>query len=81
MERSALPEAKERLRHNTDEALSRGAFGVPTMFLDGEMFFGFESFPEIEAFARGEDPVAKRLDLVERWAKLPAAATRPKAAG
>jgi 2-hydroxychromene-2-carboxylate isomerase len=81
MDRAALPEAKERLRHNTDEALSRGAFGVPTMFLDGEMFFGFDSFPEVEAFARGEDPVAKRVDLVERWAKLPAAATRPKAAG
>jgi 2-hydroxychromene-2-carboxylate isomerase len=77
--RSALPEAKERLRYNTDEALSRGAFGVPTMFLGGEMFFGFDSFPEIEAFARGEDPAAKRSDLVERWAKLPAAATRPKA--
>ena len=81
MDRSATPEAKERLRRNTDEALSRGAFGVPTMFIEGEMFFGFDSFPEIEAFARGEDPVAKRTDLVERWATLPAAATRPKAAG
>jgi 2-hydroxychromene-2-carboxylate isomerase len=80
MERSAMPEAKERLRRHTDEALARGAFGVPTMFLEGEMFFGFDSFPELEAFARGEDPVAKRTDLVERWAKLPAAATRPKAA-
>jgi 2-hydroxychromene-2-carboxylate isomerase len=79
VERSALPDAKERLRRNTDEALARGAFGVPTMFLGGEMFFGFDSFSEIEALARGDDPVAKRADLIERWTKLPAAATRPKA--
>ena len=81
LERSATADAKERLRRNTDEALARGAYGVPTMFLEGEMFFGFDSFPDLEAFARGEDPAAKRPDLVERWAKLPAAATRPKAAG
>jgi 2-hydroxychromene-2-carboxylate isomerase len=76
---SATAEAKERLRRNTDDALARGAFGVPTMYVGGEMFFGFNSFPEIETFVRGDDPVAKRADLVERWTKLPAAATRPKA--
>jgi 2-hydroxychromene-2-carboxylate isomerase len=75
-----VPAAKERLRVNTEEALARGAFGVPTMFIDGEMFFGFDSFPEIEAFLRGDDPVAKRHDIVEQWTTLPAAATRPKAA-
>jgi 2-hydroxychromene-2-carboxylate isomerase len=79
--RASEPEAKERLRRNTDEALARGAFGVPTMFIDGEMFFGFDSFPAIEAFVRGEDPVAKHRDLIEQWAKLPASAARPKAAG
>jgi 2-hydroxychromene-2-carboxylate isomerase len=77
--RASAPEAKERLRRNTEEALARGAFGVPTMFVEGEMFFGFDSFPEIEAFVRGEDPVAKHQDLVERWATLPVAAARPKA--
>ncbi|HEY3594443.1 MAG TPA: 2-hydroxychromene-2-carboxylate isomerase [Polyangiaceae bacterium] len=73
---AVTPEAKERLRHNTDEALARGAFGVPTMFVDGEMFFGFDSFPAIEAFARGEDPVRQHADMVSRWATLPATATR-----
>jgi 2-hydroxychromene-2-carboxylate isomerase len=73
------PEAKERLRRNTDEALARGAFGVPTLFVQGEMFFGFDSFPELEAFLRGEDPAARNAELIERWAKLPSSATRPKA--
>jgi 2-hydroxychromene-2-carboxylate isomerase len=75
---SNTPETKERLRRNTDDALARGAFGVPTMFIEGEMFFGFDSFPAIETFVRGDDPAAKRRDLVERWATLPAAAVRPQ---
>jgi 2-hydroxychromene-2-carboxylate isomerase len=74
----AAIEGKERLRRNTDEALARGAFGVPTLFVDGEMFFGFDSFPAIEAFLRGEDPAAKGTALVEKWATLPASATRPQ---
>jgi 2-hydroxychromene-2-carboxylate isomerase len=31
---------KGRLRENTDEALARGAFGAPTIFIGDEMFFG-----------------------------------------
>jgi hypothetical protein len=79
MDLASAPEAKERLRRNTDEAIARGVFGVPTLFVQGEMFFGFDSFPEIEAFLRGEDPVVRNAELIERWAKLPASATRPKA--
>lgn len=74
--RATEPEAKEQLRRRTDEAIARGVFGVPTLFVDGEMFFGFDSFPDVEAFLRGEDPVASRRDLVERWMNVPAAATR-----
>jgi len=31
---------KQRLRVTTEEAVERGAFGAPTFFVDGEMFFG-----------------------------------------
>jgi 2-hydroxychromene-2-carboxylate isomerase len=34
------PEVKTRLIAITDEAVSRGVFGAPTMFVGGEMFFG-----------------------------------------
>jgi len=34
------PEVKARLRATTDEAVARGAFGAPTMFVGDEMFFG-----------------------------------------
>jgi 2-hydroxychromene-2-carboxylate isomerase len=34
------PEVKQRLITLTDEAVSRGVFGAPTMFVGGEMHFG-----------------------------------------
>lgn len=33
-------EVKDRLRATTDEAVARGVFGAPTMFVGKEMFFG-----------------------------------------
>jgi len=48
--RIAAPEAKAALRANTDEAIARGAFGVPTFFLDGEdMYFGQDRLPVLRA--------------------------------
>jgi len=76
LERATNAEAKDRLRHNTESALARGAFGVPTLFMDGEMFFGFDSFSALEACARGEDPVARQPDMLARWRDLPVAARR-----
>jgi len=40
---------KDELRKNTDEAVSRGAFGAPTFFVGDEMFFGNDRFAFIEA--------------------------------
>lgn len=34
------PANKAWLKHETDAALARGVFGVPTFFIDDEMFFG-----------------------------------------
>ncbi len=31
---------KDELRANTDEAVERGAFGAPTFFVDGELYWG-----------------------------------------
>ncbi len=45
------PATKQLLRDATDEAVARGAFGSPTIFLHGrdseEMFFGSDRFPLI----------------------------------
>jgi 2-hydroxychromene-2-carboxylate isomerase len=36
----ASPAVKERLKANTEKAVERGAFGVPTFFVGEEMFWG-----------------------------------------
>lgn len=45
-------EAKDRLRQNTEEAVARGAFGAPTLFVGDEMFFGNDRLHFVEAAAR-----------------------------
>lgn len=49
--RSALddPQNKDRLRAATDELIGRGGFGSPTMFIDGDMYFGNDRLPLVEA--------------------------------
>lgn len=37
---SSSAEIKEQLKTNTDEAISRGAFGAPSFFVGNEMYFG-----------------------------------------
>ena len=39
---------KEKLKANTEEAVARGAFGAPTIYVDGEMFFGQDRLSMIE---------------------------------
>ncbi len=42
------PEIKRTLIKVTEEAVNRGAFGAPTMFMDGEMYFGQDRIDFIE---------------------------------
>jgi len=66
------PEAKERLRARTSEAVTRGVFGVPTLVADGEIFWGTDGLEFADAFLRGEDPLPRDLP----WKDIPASATR-----
>ncbi len=65
---------KERLRHNTEEALASGVFGVPTVLADGELFFGVDSLGHLEQFLQGKDPLSPAD--VERMRSLPVSASR-----
>lgn len=46
--RAQAPEVKAKLIANTEDAAKRGAFGAPTFFIDGEMYFGKNTLVEIE---------------------------------
>lgn len=41
-------EIKAKLISNTDDALARGCFGMPTFYFGDEMYFGKNTLPEIE---------------------------------
>ena len=40
-----VPETKEQLRATTDEAVKRGAFGAPSMFVGDTLFWGNDRIP------------------------------------
>ncbi|NMM04270.1 2-hydroxychromene-2-carboxylate isomerase [Paraburkholderia sp. RP-4-7] len=47
-------EVKDALKANTDEAVRRGVFGVPTMFVGMEMFFGQDRLDFVSDALRAE---------------------------
>lgn len=77
VEAARSPEVKARVRARTEEALSRGVFGVPTMVVDEELFWGFDAFDHLERFLDGRDVLAPS-ELV-RWRDLPASSQRKAA--
>jgi len=75
---SAEP-AKAALRAATEAAIAAGVFGVPTMAVDGELFWGLDSFGHLERYLEGDDPFvtgAVGPAVVERWAATVPSATR-----
>ena len=48
------PEVKAELVGNTEKAAARGAFGVPTFFVDDQIFWGKERLPQVaDALRKG----------------------------
>lgn len=74
LERAQSAEIKAHLKRQTEEAITLGVFGVPTMIADGELFWGVDALPLLEEHLLGRDPVPK--DLGPRFANLPATASR-----
>jgi 2-hydroxychromene-2-carboxylate isomerase len=72
--RIASPEVKDALKKNTDDAISRGVFGVPTLAIGDELFWG------VDATAMAADYVAQGCKFTDaemtRVASLPAGVQR-----
>ncbi|MFZ2157489.1 MAG: 2-hydroxychromene-2-carboxylate isomerase [Bradyrhizobium sp.] len=67
-------EVKNTLRKNTEGAIQRGVFGVPTIEVDGELFWGADSMEFLRAFLT--DPATLRNAEMRRLDGLPVAAAR-----
>jgi 2-hydroxychromene-2-carboxylate isomerase len=68
-------DAKSTLRAETERAIARGVFGVPTMIAEGEVFWGVDSFAHFERYLAGNDPL--RPEDLSRWMGLKPSANRP----
>ncbi len=42
------PSVKDELRSTTEEAVNRGAFGAPSMFVDGQLYWGNDRLAHVE---------------------------------
>jgi 2-hydroxychromene-2-carboxylate isomerase len=71
VEEAGAPESKARLRRQTDDAIATGVFGVPTMMVGRELFWGYDDLPWLERFLAGSDPLDP--DAVPRDARPPRA--------
>lgn len=56
------PDVKSALRSNTEEAVSRGVFGVPAMICRGRLFWGHDSLPMLRDFI-ADHPVFESADM------------------
>ena len=45
---------KDQLKLYTEEAISRGVFGVPTFEVDGQLFWGLDALPMLRAYLDGD---------------------------
>jgi 2-hydroxychromene-2-carboxylate isomerase len=70
-------DVKSELKSNTDDAIARGLFGVPTMEVDGQLFWGFDALAMLRAYLEGDAWIGG-----EEWnavTKLPSAVQRVNA--
>ena len=47
-------EVKADLKAHTEEAIARGVFGVPTIAVDGKLFWGLDALPMLRAYLTGD---------------------------
>lgn len=62
-------EVKDRLRQATEEAVAAGVFGVPSLVIDGEVFWGVDAMAMAQDYLA--DPAAFRSGEMARVSTLP----------
>lgn len=78
-DRVAGPDVKAALRANTEQAIALGVFGVPTIVVEKELFWGYDMTAMAIAYLR--DPQAFEDAEMQRVSNLPVGAVRPPKPG
>lgn len=68
-------DVKSQLKANTEEAIARGVFGVPTIAVDDKLFWGFDALPMLHSYLSGDAWFAS--GAWEAAAQLPVGIRRP----
>ncbi len=72
--RIAEPDVKDALRLETEQAAARGVFGVPTLIVDGQLFWGADALDFVKAYLA--DPAIVTSEEMKRVTSLPVGAAR-----
>lgn len=72
--RLSEPDVKDALRRETEQAAARGVFGVPTLIVEGELFWGEDAMDFVKAYIA--DPGILASDEMKRVSSLPVGASR-----
>ena len=75
-ERLAAREVKDALRTQTDQAIALGVFGVPTLSIDQELFWGADAMDFVDAWLA--DPGIVKTPEMQRAATLPVGVSRKR---
>jgi 2-hydroxychromene-2-carboxylate isomerase len=67
---------KDRLRNNTEAAVAAGVYGVPTLAIGEELFWGLDAMPMARAYLA--DPGLFASGEMARVSNLPMATQRPR---
>jgi 2-hydroxychromene-2-carboxylate isomerase len=81
--RTQEPAVKESLKASTANAISRGVFGVPTIFVGDELFWGNDSLEWVVAHLDGRDffEESEMRDLISRPRGIDRARVRDRPGG
>ena len=58
---ASAPGIKHMLRTQTDQAIQRGVFGVPSFYVNGELFWGNDRVDDLCEYLAGDDPLDREL--------------------
>ncbi len=70
------PRVKDQLRRNTEQAIERGLFGVPSFVVDGEIFWGFDGMEFLLDYLR--DPGLLQTPAIAAADAMPEGPQRPR---
>jgi 2-hydroxychromene-2-carboxylate isomerase len=78
LESARSAEGKARLQDQTARANADGVFGVPTVLVDGEPFWGVEALAQLDRFLADGKPTLDQ-DTLARWSAVTPSAVRRQA--